>query len=169
MHMYALSTSLLAGFFCASLNCHLNFIFHRTTFYKAQSLLMCSFCLHTNTCCTIRTCESHTSMHEWTGMGWGEMGCALWGRGWDGSQVYGDGVEMKKIHGDGAGMGLIFTIVSRSICDLRQVNRKAMTFTTDTSSVNRTPMKLKVNRFKVQQADSQSQFVTKEIHRRERY
>ena len=102
-------------------------------------------------------------------MGWGEMGCALWGRGWDGSQVYGDGVEMKKIHGDGAGMGLIFTIVSRSICDLRQVNRKAMTFTTDTSSVNRTPMKLKVNRFKVQQADSQSQFVTKEIHRRERY
>jgi len=72
----------LQSFSRTGLNCHLNFLFYRTTFYKVQSLLMWSFCLHTNTFCTIRTCKSHTSVHESTGMGMG--------RGW------------KKFHGDGA-------------------------------------------------------------------
>jgi len=64
---------------CASLNCHLNCLFYRTTFYKVQSLLMWSFCLHTNTRCMIQTCKSHTSMHESTGMG---MVVRYIGMGW---------------------------------------------------------------------------------------
>jgi len=47
---------------------------------------MWSFCLRTNTCCMIRTCKSHISMHKSTGMGTG------WG--W------------RKFRGDGAGMGV---------------------------------------------------------------
>jgi len=64
----------------------------------------------------IRTCKSHTSMHESTEMGWGGDGDVLFGdgvgtvvkcMGWgeDGSQVYGDGVGMERIPGDGRKWG----------------------------------------------------------------
>jgi len=45
----------------------------------------------------IRTCKSHTSMHESTGMGMGWGQEVLCGDGWDDSQMYGDGVGMEKI------------------------------------------------------------------------
>jgi len=51
---------------------------------------MWSFCLHTSTCCMIRTCKSHNARVNGNG----------------------DGVGMEKNSWDWAGMGLIFTTVS---------------------------------------------------------